>query len=302
MACGLTGCGLTPSLQHSAAQDDLMESMRQATLGKTVQARQWADRAIAADPHSEAVYGPPGVPRSIRVADVFSQVGDDPSLVLYMQKAHAQFPSSDWPLVTLTQAQDRLGDIAGRQKSAQALVDILNKQMTKPGAFPSAQVLTTLAQAYFDAGDAANGEKTYKRVIDTFPRDDNLAGACNNLAYAYANANMHLPEALALVNRALSLRHSQPGDDNGYIRDTLGWVQFRMGNYKDAVSTLQGAVFDSPRQAESRYHLAMAYKALGQTDAARVEFRHAVQLSVGYAAPIKELAALSASKPLHPAG
>ena len=72
-------------------------------------------------------------------------------------------------------------------------------------------------------------------------------------------------------------------------------MQDRQGDYKDALPNIQAGVDSNPRLAEGRYHLAMVYKALGDTSAARAELRYAVLLDRGYADAERELAALPAA-------
>ena len=83
-------------------------------------------------------------------------------------------------------------------------------------------------------------------------------------------------------------------------QDTLGWVQYRMGDDKDALGNIQSAVSIYPRLAEERYHLGMVYEALHQPDAARAEFTHAALLAQGYAAPRLELSRLKETAPAPP--
>ena len=58
----------------------------------------------------------------------------------------------------------------------------------------------------------------------------------NELAFSWADAGLHLPEALDLGKRA-----EQLDPDNGAIVDTCGWVYFKMGKINDALPYLQRA-------------------------------------------------------------
>jgi tetratricopeptide (TPR) repeat protein len=61
-------------------------------------------------------------------------------------------------------------------------------------------------------------------------------GAYNALGYSFADRGVRLDEAKALIQKALAITPNDP-----YIADSLGWVEFRMGKYEDALKTLQAA-------------------------------------------------------------
>jgi len=49
-----------------------------------------------------------------------------------------------------------------------------------------------------------------------------------------------------------------------HFKDTLGWISYQNGNYKDAVSLLEEATAALPNRAEIHYHLAMSFIATGE--------------------------------------
>ena len=103
-------------------------------------------------------------------------------------------------------------------------------------------------------------ERLLRRVIEIKP--DN-AHAHNALGYSLADRRLRLPEARQLVQRALELL---PGDP--FITDSLGWVEFRMGNGQEAVRLLRQAYAARP-DTEIAAHLGEALWSLGQRDEAR---------------------------------
>ena len=68
----------------------------------------------------------------------------------------------------------------------------------------------------------------------------------NYLGYSLVERREKLDEALAMIERAVAQR-----PDNGAIVDSLGWVQFRLGDYAEAVQNLE-------RAAELRYSIVPA--------------------------------------------
>jgi Flp pilus assembly protein TadD len=60
--------------------------------------------------------------------------------------------------------------------------------------------------------------------------------AYNALGYSLADRNVRLAEAKTLIEKAVEL-----APDDAYIQDSLGWVEFRMGNGSRALNILQAA-------------------------------------------------------------
>ncbi len=76
-------------------------------------------------------------------------------------------------------------------------------------------------------------ETQLRKVIALQP---DYAAAYNALGYSFADRNIHLTEAKTLIETA----HKLSPDDH-YILDSLGWVEYRLGNYAVAVEYLRKA-------------------------------------------------------------
>ncbi len=109
-------------------------------------------------------------------------------------------------------------------------------------------------------------EALLRRVIALKP--DN-AHAHNALGYSLADRKLRLPEARELVQRALQL---SPGDP--FITDSLGWVEFRLGNGEEAARLLRQAYASRP-DVEIAAHLGEVLWSLGQQDEASRIWREA---------------------------
>jgi tetratricopeptide (TPR) repeat protein len=109
-------------------------------------------------------------------------------------------------------------------------------------------------------------ERLLKRVIELKPSN---AHAHNALGYSLADRKQRLPEARALIQRALELA---PGDP--FITDSLGWVEFRMGNREKALEHLEAAWRARP-DTEIGAHLGEVLWSLGRKDEARRIWREA---------------------------
>ena len=290
----LAGCG-SKSINALKVNDTLIEAARRAqTEPDDKGARKYVDAAIALAPNEPATYfgDASGAAPQIGVADVFTSVGDDAALIDYMTQAVQKLPDDYRGYQILADAQGRQGRTAAQKATAAKLVALLTKKLQKPGASDIPILTEALARAYFDAGDAANGAAQYQNVISAYPKLSsypNDLGPYNGLAYAYAVANIHLPEALALAQKALALAQKSGASDDAQdeavaeVQDTLAWVQYRQGDFKDAKQNLLDAVNADPRLPEMRFHLGSVYAAEGKTDAARAELGHAVLLCPGYA-------------------
>ena len=89
-------------------------------------------------------------------------------------------------------------------------------------------------------------EKLLRIVISKDPSHFN---AYNALGFSLADRNVRLKEAKELIVKALTLA---PGDP--FITDSLGWVEFRLGNANQALSLLEKA-FKDRADAEIAAHL-----------------------------------------------
>ncbi len=103
-------------------------------------------------------------------------------------------------------------------------------------------------------------EQLLRRVIALKPEH---AHAYNALGYSLADRSLRLDEAKALIQRALALT---PGDP--FITDSLGWVEFRLGNNDEALRQLRSAYATRP-DTEIAAHLGEVLWAMGQQDEAR---------------------------------
>jgi tetratricopeptide (TPR) repeat protein len=109
-------------------------------------------------------------------------------------------------------------------------------------------------------------EKSLRRLIELRP---DSAHAYNALGYTFADRNIRLPEALELITKADLL---QPND--AHIVDSLGWVQYRMGNLELALKHLRAAYALKP-DVEVAAHLGEVLWASGRRDEALKIWRDA---------------------------
>lgn len=119
-------------------------------------------------------------------------------------------------------------------------------------------------------GDLAEMERLLRRIMAAKP---DFHHAYNALGYSLAERNERLPEARQLVQKALEFA---PGDP--FITDSLGWVEFRMGNKAEALRLLQTAYKSRP-DAEIAAHLGEVLWSIGQRDQAQAIWREGLLLN-----------------------
>ncbi len=126
------------------------------------------------------------------------------------------------------------------------------------------------AEAQEMVGDFAGARSTYEAVVKK--HQDN-AVAANNLAALLADYHYEDPES---VRHALQLARRFEGSSNPLFVDTLGWVQFRLGDLAQARVNLERAVALMPHNPQLQYHLGMVLTQLGEHEAAVQALKKAV--------------------------
>lgn len=161
----------------------------------------------------------------------------------------------------LALAEAQLLREAGRQADAHAaLTAALEKQPDQP------ELLYETALLAEKLGRLEELETRLRRLIELRP---DHAHAHNALGYSFAERNIRLPEARALIARALELAPNDP-----FILDSQGWVLFRLGDKQAALDVLQRA-FGIRADPEIAAHLGEVLWALDRQDAARAIWEQA---------------------------
>ncbi|MDM0012442.1 tetratricopeptide repeat protein [Variovorax sp. J22P168] len=102
-------------------------------------------------------------------------------------------------------------------------------------------------------------ERLLRRVIELKPDNQN---AYNALGYSLADRKVRLEEARTLIQKAVQLAPDDP-----FIADSLGWVEYRLGNLSEATRILEAAYKRRP-DPEIGAHLGEVLWAAGQRDRA----------------------------------
>ena len=128
----------------------------------------------------------------------------------------------------------------------------------------------SLALVYDELDSVERAVELYERAIHW---SDSAATYLNNLAYTYASRGMELERAQALVRRALEIE-----PDNSAYLDTMGWVEYGLGNYRAAIRWLEKARRADPSNAPTLEHLGDAQLKLGKRSKALRYYREALRI------------------------
>jgi len=135
------------------------------------------------------------------------------------------------------------------------------------------------AKFYFNYGAAAEQAGLYNKAADLLRKSialdpENSAEASNYLGYMWADHNMNLDEAETMIRRALQ---SEP--NNASYLDSLGWVQFRKGQFDRALDDLLRASKATAREDPVVFeHIGDTYLKLNRTREALEAWQKALSL------------------------
>ncbi|MFC3606887.1 tetratricopeptide repeat protein [Stutzerimonas tarimensis] len=129
-------------------------------------------------------------------------------------------------------------------------------------------LLYTRAMLAEKRGDLQQLEADLRFILDREPEN---AMALNALGYTLADRTVRFEEALALIEKAHQLNPEDPA-----ILDSMGWIQYRLGNHQEAERWLREA-FERYPDAEIAAHLGEVLWTQGQRREARRIWSQAYQ-------------------------
>ena len=161
-----------------------------------------------------------------------------------------------------------------------------------------------LATLYKDKEETDLGREVYKQGMELFPDNTNLlysygiylekigdqeqamvsmqkllvlepdnGAALNYVGYTWADKNVHLDRAYEYIRKAVELM-----PDDGYIRDSLGWVYFKMGDVDQAIVELNKALELVDSDPVIHEHLGEAYLHKGEEQKALSNYEKAYEM------------------------
>ena len=223
--------------------------------------------------------------------------------------------SKDYEESILMLAQILLGE-KDNQRAATLLRSVIAGEDTRRPAF-----YFLLASLLREEGDPAAGREVFVQAMQAFPENPRVvfeyglyldrigapdeavakmeqvlaitpddAYALNYVGYTWADRGINLEKALEYVKRAVDLK-----PDDGFVRDSLGWVYFKMARYGEAVKELEAAAGMQSDDPTIQEHLGDAYQQAGDLQKAVEAYGKAVSL---YTDEVKKAHALAEMKAL----
>ena len=209
----------------------------------------------------------PGSPRYVaaqsKLAWSYQSGGDKPKAVALAQQVAAAAPKDRDAQITyadLLRANERWAE------SAAALDPIITAEAAKPDW----RLLYMRGIALERAGRWSDSERDLLAALKLSPDDPDLL---NYLGYSWIDRGEHLPEAIAMVQKAVEAR-----PQSGAMLDSLGWGYYRQGDYKTAVAKLEQAVELEPGDPDVNGHLGDAYWRIGRQVEARYQWQRVLSL------------------------
>ncbi len=130
--------------------------------------------------------------------------------------------------------------------------------------------LTAMAIAYDRQGNFSQAEKYYRKVLLINPEH---AKSANNLAYLLSGNENTLEEAFKLAKIAKKQRPKDPD-----VLDTLGWIYYLKGSYRNAMSEFTDSLKIRPDNAIVCFHKGLALYQIKEFEQARVYFKKALKM------------------------
>ena len=126
-------------------------------------------------------------------------------------------------------------------------------------------------------GDWPAAMRDFDRALELSP---NQFQVLNYVGYTLVDRGEQLGKALEMIQKAVA---AQP--DAGYIIDSLGWAQYRLGYYNEAVVHMERAVELMATDPIVNDHLGDVYWAVGRKTEAQFQWRRALSFATDYSGP-----------------
>ena len=219
-----------------------------------------------------------------RIADALNKPKDAQQwldhITLLQLRKQAQLQRMEWLV------QDRQFDLALQllpqlpsdtpaEKTVAALLHshILEKQERYPDALrilnralqdepENAELLYARGNIYWQLEQFAELEQDMRAVMRLQP---DSPAAYNALGYNFADRNLRLQEARELIAKALKLAPESPA-----IQDSMGWLEYRLGNLPRALELLKQAFENEPEAEIAAHYGEVLWKSGQQAEARKV--------------------------------
>ena len=165
-----------------------------------------------------------------------------------------------------------LGDIYRRRMKYQDAADAFTAAKKRVSVFEERhwQLLYWNAASHERLKKWPVAEQDFLKALELRPDEPTIL---NYLGYSWVEQGKNLNRARQMIENAV---RQMP--QAGYIVDSLGWVQYRLGDIAGAVKNLERAVLLSPGDPTINEHLGDAYWKVGRRLEARFQWERALSL------------------------
>lgn len=150
-------------------------------------------------------------------------------------------------------ALSAMGFTLNQLKDDDEALKFLNKALNLDSG--NLQVISIVAMIHESRKDYAVSDSLYTEAIKI---DSTNVLILNNYAYSLAERGISLQEALSMAKKAVA---SEP--ENSSYLDTIGWIYYRLGEYKKAGTYIEDAIKIEENNATLIDHLGDVYFRLG---------------------------------------
>jgi len=196
----------------------------------------------------------------VRMGMMLAKSGDLPAMNEHFAKVRQDNPQS-WVPLYISQAEV-LRELKHHQSAFDLLTEALERDSTNKDLLYS-RALTAGNLEQFDVL-----EKDLRTVIDADPEHGH---ALNALGYTLADRTDRYQEALGYLERAIALL-----PDDAAVIDSMGWVQYRLGNHEQSLEYLRRA-YELNQDPEIAAHLTEVLWVIGQQEKAREIWQQSIK-------------------------
>jgi tetratricopeptide (TPR) repeat protein len=198
-----------------------------------------------------------------KLAWSFQTAGDKAKAMAMAQQSAAAAPKD-------RDAQIAYADILRANERWAESAAVLDPLIAADAAKPDWRLLYMRGIALERAERWGEAERDLLQALKLSPDEPDLL---NYLGYSWIDRGQRLPEAIAMVQKAVDARPL-----SGAMLDSLGWGYYRQGDYKTAVAKLEQAVELEPGDPDVNGHLGDAYWRIGRQVEARYQWQRVLSL------------------------
>lgn len=203
------------------------------------------------------------------IYDIYFYNDEFDSTIAWTQKTIEQFEYRPEPYLIEAYSYFRLNQFEKSIESAQNGLEFIIDD--NAGKIPFLSIIGTSANSLKKYKDSDNA---YSKILVIDPEN---VQTLNNYSYYLAERNEKLELAESMIAKVIKIEPK-----SGTYLDTSGWIKYKLGKYKEALSVLLKAIELTPQPSSEMYdHVGDCYQKLNNTEKAIEFWKKAIPLSEG---------------------